>query len=136
MSTDKTPSIKSIKESCEYNEDKNGDIEISFSSVPGRGYGKSSIKHSRLKEYIQFLEEVNNDSSSLEQSDDMIDIMKKTVKTKDGIVSWKTSNGRGSKPTRVLKKDLSKFIKFIKDSDTQIKEYLEDEERDFISKAN
>ena len=127
MSTDKTPSIKSIKESYECNEDEDGDIEISFSSVPGRGYGKSSIKHSRLKEYINFLEEINEDPSSLEISDDMIDIMKKTAKTKYGIISWKTSNGRGSKPTRILKKDLSRLIKFLKDSDVEIQEYLEEE---------
>lgn len=129
MSTDKTPSIKSIKESYEYNENENGEIEISFSSVPGRGYGKSSIKYSRLQEYINFLKKINDDSSSLEESDDMIDIMKKTSKIKDGIISWKTSNGRGSKPTRILKKDLTRLIKFLKDSDLEIKEYLKEENK-------
>lgn len=129
MSTDKMPSIKSIKESYEYNENEDGEIEISFSSVPGRGYGKSSIKHSRLQDYINFLKKINEDSSSLEESDDMIDIMKKTSKIKDGIISWKTSNGRGSKPTRILQRDLGKLIKFLKDSDLEIKEYLEEENK-------
>ena len=126
MNTNKIPSIENAKESVDYNENESGEVELSFSTMPGRGFGRSTIKHSKLEKYIELLESINENPSILDTpSDDMIDIMKKTAKVKDGIVSWKTSNGRGSKPTRIMKKDLGELIKFIQDSKNQIEEYIE-----------
>lgn len=126
MNTNKIPSIKHAYDSVDYKENDAGEIELSFSTMPGRGFGKSTIQHNRLKDYIEFLEKINENPSSLDlPNDDMIDIMKKTAKCSGGIVSWKTSNGRGSKPTRIMKKDLNKFIEFIKESKEQIEDYID-----------
>ena len=126
--SEKSPSIDNIYESAEWNENSDGEIELSFSSMPGRGFGKSIINEKYLSQYIDFLKKIENNEISIEEvsSDDMIEVMKKTMKVDDNdVVSWKTSNGRGSKPTRVRKKDIKKFISFLKTSKSEMKEYSE-----------
>tara|TARA_B100000131_G_scaffold312814_1_gene347392 strand:+ start:1039 stop:1479 length:441 start_codon:yes stop_codon:yes gene_type:complete len=135
MSTDSsfnssTPSVKHAKETFDFVEDEHGNVHASFSTAPGRGYGKSTIPLEDMEGYINFMQKIIDGEIVLteHESDDMIDIAKSTIKEKNGIVSFKTANGRGTKPTRILKKDMSRFIKFLKKSQREIEEYKSSQE--------
>ena len=128
MSTnDKIPTATHARDTAEFIEDDDGNVYLSFSTTPGRGYGKSMIPINEIPSYISFLKKVMDDTTVVtkhdEHSDDMLDVMKRTFQDKDGILSWKTSTGRGTKPTRILKSDGEKFVKFLKDANKEMVEY-------------
>jgi hypothetical protein len=96
--------------------DDDGTPVVSFAVNRGKGSGSQTIPVAEFADYIAALEEVR-DAGIPEVSEEELsaaEMVRKTIKAEDGVISFRVKGGKGAKPAKVGTKDFSEVVELLR----------------------
>jgi hypothetical protein len=98
---------------CGVGKDDNGQDWFQFSPNAGKGTGAQTVLMGQMRELIEFLNEVSVDGIPAGGMLSAADVARATIAEEDGIYTFRTSSGKGSKPVHVRKAELAEFVEIL-----------------------
>jgi len=98
--------------------DDDGTPVVSFAVNRGKGSGSQTIPVAEFADYIAALEEVR-DAGIPEISEEELspaEMVRKTIKSEDGVISFRVRGGKGAKPAKVGVEDFSEVVSLLRDT--------------------
>jgi len=98
--------------------DDDGTPVVSFAVNRGKGSGSQTIPVAEFADYIAALEEVR-DAGIPEVSEEEVsaaEMVRKTIKAEDGVISFRVKGGKGAKPAKVSVDDFSEVVNLLRDT--------------------
>jgi len=82
---------------------------VSFKTNDGKGSGAQAMPISEFREYVTALQSIaeNGIPEEEEQQYTAAQMVQRTIANKDGVISFRVRNGKGSKPAKVPADSLS-----------------------------
>ena len=96
--------------------DDDGTPVVSFAVNRGKGSGSQTIPVAEFADYIAALEEVR-DAGIREVSEEELsaaEMVRKTIKAEDGVISFRVKGGKGAKPAKVSSEDFSEVVSLLR----------------------
>lgn len=96
--------------------DDDGTPVVSFAVNRGKGSGSQTIPVAEFAGYIAALEEVR-DAGIPEISEEELsaaEMVRKTIKAEDGVISFRVKGGKGAKPAKVSSGDFSEVVELLR----------------------
>jgi hypothetical protein len=90
-----------------------GQAYFQFSPNAGKGTGAQTVLVEEMGELIAFLKEVSENGIPANGVLSAADIARATLSEDDGVYTFRTNGGKGSKPVHVKKSDLAEFIEIV-----------------------
>jgi hypothetical protein len=107
--------VATIRQTMSVSLDSDGTPFISFAMNRGKGTGAQSMPISEFEDYILALEEVvANGIPEKASAETAADVVRASIQAKDGIVSFRVRNGKGSKPARVPTEDFAEVVDLLR----------------------
>jgi hypothetical protein len=103
---------------CGVGLDNDGREWFQYSPNAGKGTGAQSIPVGEVAALLLFLEEVADAGIPAGGALSAVDVARATIAEEDGVYTFRTSSGKGSKPVHVRKADLANFIDLTRDAFT------------------
>ena len=96
--------------------DDDGTPVVSFAVNKGKGSGSQTIPVSEFADYIEALEEVLEAGIPEESDEDLTaaEMVRKTIKAEDGVISFRVKGGKGAKPAKVGAGDFSDVVNLLR----------------------
>lgn len=96
--------------------DDDGTPVVSFAVNKGKGSGSQTIPVSEFADYIEALEEVLEAGIPEESDEDLTaaEMVRKTIKAEDGVISFRVKGGKGAKPAKVGTGDFSDVVSLLR----------------------
>ena len=107
-------SAQVIRSSMSVSLDDSGTPIVSFATNRGKGTGAQNIPVSEFREAVACLQEIADngfEKESLEPS--VSDTIRSTISCDDGVVSFRTRSGKGSKPARISAESFSEVVSLL-----------------------
>ena len=88
---------------------------VSFALNRGKGSGRQSMPVSEFSAYVSALEEALDAGFSEESEDNLTaaDMVRRTITSDDGIISFRVRQGKGAKPAKVSADDFSEVVSLL-----------------------
>lgn len=96
--------------------DDDGTPVVSFAVNRGKGSGSQTIPVAEFADYIAALEEVR-DAGVPEVSEEELsaaDMVRKTIKSEGGVISFRVKGGKGAKPAKVSVADFAEVADLLR----------------------
>ena len=107
--------VATIRQTMSVSLDDDGTPIVSFAMNRGKGTGAQSMPISEFEDYILALEEVAaNGIPEKVAAETAADVVRASIQAKDGIVSFRVRNGKGSKPARVPTEDFTEVVDLLR----------------------
>ena len=103
---------------CGVGKDDAGNDWFQYSPNSGKGTGAQSIPVQQMNDLLAFLESVVDGGIPANGMLSAADVARATIAEEDGVYTFRTSSGKGSKPVHVKKADLAEFIDLTRDAFT------------------
>ena len=96
--------------------DDDGTPVVSFAVNKGKGSGSQTIPVSEFEDYIEALEEVLEAGIPEISEEDLTaaEMVRKTIKAEEGVVSFRVKGGKGAKPAKVSSNDFPEVIGLLR----------------------
>jgi len=96
--------------------DDDGTPVVSFAVNKGKGSGSQTIPVSEFADYIEALEEVLEAGIPEVSEEDLTaaEMVRKTIKAEDGVISFRVKGGKGAKPAKVGSDDFSEVVGLLR----------------------
>lgn len=105
-----------IRQTMSVSVDDGGTPIVSFATNKGKGTGAQTMPVSEFREYVETLAEYANlgvPDSGEEGSISAAESLRRTIKVDDGILSFRTRSGKGSKPAKFAADSLGDVAKLL-----------------------
>ena len=111
---DESP-ITTIKQTMSVSLNDDGTAVVSFATNRGKGSGAQTMPVSEFRDYVAALQEVaeNGIPEQEEQHYTAAQMIQRTITNKDGIISFRVRDGKGSKPAKVPSAALSDVVSLL-----------------------
>lgn len=112
--TDESP-VTVIKQTMSVSLDAEGIPVVSFATNRGKGSGAQTMPVSEFRDYVAALQEVaeNGIPEQEQQHYTAAQMVQRTIANKDGVVSFRVRDGKGSKPAKVPSDALSDVVSLL-----------------------
>ena len=107
-----------VRQTMSVSLDDDGTPVVSFAVNRGKGSGSQTIPVAEFADYIAALEEVR-DAGIPEVSEEEVsaaEMVRKTIKAEDGVISFRVKGGKGAKPAKVSVDDFSEVVNLLRDT--------------------
>ena len=98
---------------CGVGKDDAGNDWFQYSPNAGKGTGAQTVLVTEMNELILFLKEVAEKGIPANGVLSAADIARATLSEEDGVYTFRTNGGKGSKPVHVKKSDLAEFVEIV-----------------------
>ena len=111
---DESP-ITTIKQTMSVSLNDDGTAVVSFATNRGKGSGAQTMPVSEFRDYVAALQEVaeNGIPEQEEQHYTAAQMVQRTIANKDGVISFRVRDGKGSKPAKVPSDALSDVVSLL-----------------------
>lgn len=111
---DESP-ITTIKQTMSVSLNDDGTAVVSFATNRGKGSGAQTMPVSEFRDYVAALQEVaeNGIPEQEEQHYTAAQMVQRTIANKDGVISFRVRDGKGSKPAKVPSAALSDVVSLL-----------------------
>ena len=111
---DESP-IATIKQTMSVSLNDDGTAVVSFATNRGKGSGAQTMPVSEFRDYVAALQEVaeNGIPEQEEQHYTAAQMVQRTITNKDGVISFRVRDGKGSKPAKVPSAALSDVVSLL-----------------------
>ena len=112
--TDESPTTV-IKQTMSVSLDTEGTPVVSFATNRGKGSGAQTMPVSEFREYVEALQSgaENGIPEQEEQHYSAAQMVQRTIANKDGVISFRVRDGKGSKPAKVPSAALSDVVSLL-----------------------
>jgi hypothetical protein len=88
---------------------------VSFATNKGKGSGAQSMPVSEFREYVGTLRSIASEGIPEEDSVERsaAEMVRHTIKQDNGIISFRISSGKGSKPAKVASEEFSEVVELL-----------------------
>lgn len=119
-----------IRKTMKVYTDDNGISFVSFSTNKGKGSGVQSIPVSEFEDYVSALESIVDNGVPEKDSHTYTaaEMVQRTVSQKDGIVSFRVQDGKGSKPAKIPSNLLKETVSLLRSTVAAVIAATESEE--------
>lgn len=91
---------------------------VSFAMNKGKGSGAQSMPVSEFRDYVGTLQSISMrglpEEESVERS--AAEMVRHTIKQEDGVISFRISSGKGSKPAKVSAGEFSSVVELLRET--------------------
>lgn len=98
---------------CGVGKDDTGNDWFQFSPNAGKGTGAQTVLMTEMRDLLYFLGEVAGNGIPANGMLSAADVARATISEEDGVYTFRTSSGKGSKPVHVKKADLAEFVDIL-----------------------
>ena len=104
-----------IKQTMSVSLDTEGTPVVSFATNRGKGSGAQTMPVSEFREYVEALQSVaeNGIPEQEQQHYTAAQMVQRTIANKDGVISFRVRDGKGSKPAKVPSGALSDVVSLL-----------------------
>ena len=108
-----TPSdstIALVKSTTAVAPDQNGNIMVSFTTNKGKGSGAQVLPYTEFRDAVTVLVDAATNGIPEITEDENIpaaEMVRRTLRVEDGIVSFRVKGGKGAKPARIALEDFA-----------------------------
>ena len=115
FSTEAEGAVATIRQTMSVSLSEDGTPMVTFAMNRGKGSGAQSMPVAEFEDYIAVLEEVV-ESGLPEKAADIsaADVVRSSIESKDGVISFRVRNGKGSKPAKVAKEDFAEVVDLLR----------------------
>ena len=112
--TDESP-VTVIKQTMSVSLDAEGTPVVSFATNRGKGSGAQTMPVAEFRDYVAALQEVaeNGIPEQEQQHYTAAQMVQRTIANKDGVISFRVRDGKGSKPAKVSSDALSDVVSLL-----------------------
>ena len=112
--SDESP-ITTIKQTMSVSLNDDGTAVVSFATNRGKGSGAQTMPVSEFRDYVAALQEVaeNGIPEQEEQHYTAAQMVQRTIANKDGVISFRVRDGKGSKPAKVPSDALGDVVSLL-----------------------
>lgn len=132
----KTSAVDVIRRTIEVSDTDDGDVVVSFHTARGRGTSPVTLSVSDFDSVVDALSHYSD--NGINRSDETrspTDMIHETISVDDGVVSFRTRSGRGSRPTRIPVEEFAAVVSLLSETRTGVHEAA-DEIRTRLADAN
>ena len=107
--------VQVIRSTMSVSVDDDGTPIVSFATNRGKGSGAQSMPVSEFRDYVAALSDVAENGIP-EQDEEQLsaaESLRRTIRNKDGVVSFRVRSGKGAKPAKVNASDLSEVASLL-----------------------
>ena len=99
---DESP-VQVIRQTMSVSLDDNGEAQVSFATNKGKGSGAQTIPVGDFAEVVSTLQEfaASGFEGKEEENISPAETIRRTIRLEDGVVSFRTRSGKGSKPAKI-----------------------------------
>ena len=111
---DESP-LTTIKQTMSVSLNDDGIAVVSFATNRGKGSGAQAMPVSEFRDYVAALQEIaeNGIPEQEEQHYTAAQMVQRTIANKDGVISFRVRDGKGSKPAKVPSDALSDVVSLL-----------------------
>jgi hypothetical protein len=111
---DESP-LTTIKQTMSVSLNDDGTAVVSFATNRGKGSGAQTMPVSEFRDYVAALQEIaeNGIPEQEEQHYTAAQMVQRTIANKDGVISFRVRDGKGSKPAKVPSDALSDVVSLL-----------------------
>ena len=105
-----------IKQTLSVKPDDDGNVVASFTTNRGKGSGAQVMPYQEFREAVAVLQDaVANGIPEIVEENDLpaSEVIKRTIAVEDGVVSFRTKNGKGAKPARFSVDDFAAVVALL-----------------------
>ena len=107
--------VATIRQTMSVSLDDDGTPIVSFAMNRGKGSGAQSMPIAEFEDYILALEEVAaNGIPEKATAESAAEVVRASIQSKDGVVSFRVRNGKGSKPAKVSVEDFAEVVDLLR----------------------
>ena len=108
--------VQTIRQTMSVSLNDNGDAVISFAMNRGKGSGAQILSVSDYREYVETLEGFAADGISELEAIDLSpsETVRQTIRSEDGVISFRVRSGKGAKPARVPTGDFDEVVSLLR----------------------
>jgi hypothetical protein len=118
-----TSTLDIVRRTIEVSDTEDGDVVVSFHTARGRGTSPVTLAASEYDELVSALSfYVENGVNRSDETRSPADMVRETISIDDGVVSFRTRAGRGSRPTRINESEFAAVVALLADSSESIQE--------------
>ena len=112
--TDESP-LTTIRQTMSVSLSDDGTPTVSFATNRGKGSGAQAMPVSEFRDYVAALQEVaeNGIPEQEQQRYTAAQMVQRTIANKDGVISFRVRDGKGSKPAKVSSDALSDVVSLL-----------------------
>ena len=104
-----------IKQTMSVSLNDDGEAVVSFATNRGKGSGAQTMPVGEFREYVETLSDIaaNGIPEVDEEQLTAAESVRRTIATKDGIVSFRVRSGKGAKPAKVPSGELQAVVDLL-----------------------
>ena len=107
--------VATIRQTMSVSLDDDGTPIVSFAMNRGKGSGAQSMPIAEFEDYILALEEVAaNGIPEKATAESAAEVVRASIQSKDGVVSFRVRNDKGSKPAKVSVEDFAEVVDLLR----------------------
>ena len=107
--------VQVIRSTMSVSVDDDGQSIVSFAMNRGKGSGAQSMPVDEFRDYVAALSDVAENGIP-EQDEEQLsaaESLRRTIRNKDGVISFRVRSGKGAKPAKVNASDLSEVASLL-----------------------
>ena len=107
--------VQVIRSTMSVSMDDDGQSIVSFAMNRGKGSGAQSMPVDEFRDYVAALSDVAENGIP-EQDEEQLsaaESLRRTIRNKDGVISFRVRSGKGAKPAKVNASDLSEVASLL-----------------------
>ena len=107
--------VQVIRSTMSVSVDDDGQSIVSFATNRGKGSGAQSMPVDEFRDYVAALSDVAENGIP-EQDEEQLsaaESLRRTIRNKDGVISFRVRSGKGAKPAKVNASDLSEVASLL-----------------------
>ena len=107
--------VQVIRSTMSVSVDDDGQPIVSFATNRGKGSGAQSMPVDEFRDYVAALSDVAENGIP-EQDEEQLsaaESLRRTIRNKDGVISFRVRSGKGAKPAKVNASDLSEVASLL-----------------------
>ena len=88
---------------------------VSFATNKGKGSGAQSMPVTEFRDYVETLRSIVSDGIPEEDGERLTaaEMVRKTIKMEDGVISFRITSGKGAKPAKVSAGEFSEVASLL-----------------------
>ncbi len=108
--SDAESTIALVKSTTKVAPDENGQVMVSFTTNKGKGSGAQVMHYTDFRDAVAVLVDAATNGIPEVTEDENIpaaEMVRRTIRVEDGIVSFRVKGGKGAKPARIALEDFA-----------------------------
>ena len=107
-------SIQTVRSTMSVSVDDNGNPIVNFATNRGKGSGSQSIPVSEFRDAVEALQELAEQGFERDEAQPSVAAtIRSTASCEDGVVSFRTRSGKGSKPARISADSFAEVVSLL-----------------------